>query len=295
MTPRMRVLSARSAALAALLLLAATCPATAQSLGRGLGRPRSTAPARRPGETLIPGRGVRQFGTWLDDATVLGEGKGWTTIGAGYSRALFGHQWDAPSVDAGIGLGKHLQIAVNAPFSRVAYTDGSSLRGLGDAYVVAKIGLVDPEASGRTFGIALAPMLEVLSSGSVRVGEKRAYWALPVMFERRFSTLRVYGTAGYFSRGAAFGSGALELPLSSKVAVTGAVSHTRSVHSDPLSDARRLSPRRWDITGSATCALTSKATLFGSVGRTVSPLDENGSSLTLGAGLSLGFERVVRH
>ena len=296
MTLRMRLLSTRSAASAALLLLLLATPAAAQGRGRGLGHGHgSKEPPPESGEAVPAGTGVRHFGTWLDDATVQPKGKGWTTVGVGYSRAPFGHQWDAPSVDAGIGVSKRVQFAVTAPFSRVAYTDGSSIRGLGDAYIVTKVGLVDPGASGRSFGLAIAPMLEVLNSGSVPEGERRVYWAIPVTFERRFQGFRAYGTVGYFSRGAAFGSGALEVPVNQKVTVTGALSHSRSLKNDPLSDARQLSRSRWDLTGGATYALTPRATLFGNLGRTISRIDENASSLILGAGVSLGFERVVRH
>ncbi len=294
----MRPLSTRSAAGAALLLLVFTSSAAAQGRGRGLGRGHgSSAPAAQPstGGTVTAGTGVRHFGTWLDDATVQPKGKGWTTMGVGYSRALFGDQWDTPSIDAGIGVSKRVQLAITAPFSRVAYFDGSSIQGLGDAYIVSKVGLVDPEASGHSFGLAIAPMLEVLSSGSVQEGDGRVHWALPVTFERRFRAFRAYGSVGYFSRGAAFASGALEVPIHTKMAVTGALSHSRSLKDDPLSDARQLSRSRSDLTGGVTYSLTPRATLFGNVGRTLSQIDENASSLVLNAGVSLGFERVVRH
>ncbi len=268
----MRPLSTRSAAGAALLLLVFTSSAAAQGRGRGLGRGHgSSGPAAQPstGGTVTAGTGVRHFGTWLDDATVQPKGKGWTTLGVGYSRALFGDQWDTPSIDAGIGVSKRVQLAITAPFSRVAYFDGSSIQGLGDAYIVSKVGLVDPEASGHSFGLAIAPMLEVLSSGSVQEGDGRVHWALPVTFERRFRAFRAYGS--------------------------GALSHSRSLKDDPLNDARQLSRSRSDLTGGVTYSLTPRATLFGNVGRTLSQIDENASSLVLNAGVSLGFERVVRH
>ena len=137
----------------------------------------------------------------------------------------------------------------------------------------------------------MAPVIEVLGSGSVPEGDKRVHWALPVAFERRFQRFRAYGAMGYFSRGAVFGSAAVEVPASAKVTLTGALSYARSLETDALSDARQLARDRWDVTASGTYALTPTATLFGSVGRTVSRLDENASSLALGAGVSLGFQR----
>lgn len=289
-------LSRRSAAAAALLLLTLSSSAAAQGRGRGLGRGHQASGAAdpSPGAPAIAGTGARQFGVWLDDATLPPQGKGWMTFGVGYWRSTFGHQWDAPSFDAGLGLSRRVQIGVTAPVSRASYADGSSVSGLGDTYVAVKIGLIDPSASGRSYGLAVAPVIEVLGSGSVQEGDKRVHWALPVAFERRFQGFRAYGAAGYFSRGAVFGSAAVEVPASAKVTLTGALSYARSLETDALSDARQLARDRWDVTASGTYALTPTATLFGSVGRTISRLDENASSLALGAGVSLGFQRPPR-
>jgi hypothetical protein len=228
---------------------------------------------------------------WLDDATLPPKGRGWATFGVGYWRSTFGHQWDAPSFDAGLGISRRVQIGITAPVSRAHYDDGSSLSGLGDTYVAVKVGLIDPSATGRSYGLAVAPVIEVLGSGSVEEGDKRVHWALPVAFERRFQRFRAYGATGYFSRGAVFGSAAVEVPASAKVTLTGALSYARSLKADALSDARQLSRDRWDLTASGTYMLTPAATLFGSVGRTISRLDENASSLGLGAGVSFGFQR----
>jgi hypothetical protein len=276
----------RSAAAAALLFFVAASPLAAQGHGRGLGQTKGHAAP----DPLIAGTGVRQFGVWLDDATVSPAGQGWATFGIGYSRALFGNQWDAPSMDAGVGLLPRVQVAVSAPVSKITYTDGTKQRGLGDVYLAVKVGLIDPAATGRSFGIALAPVVEFLSSGSVPDGEGRVHWALPLAIEKRFERFRAYGTVGYFSRGSVFGSGALEVPLSEKVTATATLSHTRSLEDDPLSDAQDLSATRWDVSGGAVYFFSPKATFYGSVGRTVSRLDANGSSLSVGAGVSFGFQ-----
>jgi hypothetical protein len=229
----------------------------------------------------------------LDDATLSPRGQGWATFGVGYTRALFGHQWDFPSLDAGIGVSRRVQVGITAPVSHVSYLDGTGTRGVGDVYLGGKIGIVDPEAKGRTFGVAVAPVVEVLSSGSVADGASRMYWALPVTFEKRFTRYRAYGTAGYFSRGATFVSAALEVPISEKVTATATLSHTHSLEDDPLSDAQSLSRNRWDLSGGAVYFLKPRATLYASLGRTVSRLDANASTLALGAGVSLGFQHRI--
>jgi hypothetical protein len=289
----------RSAVAAALLLLAAAAPADAQGKGRGLGKNKKNAPAPgqgggeagEPGAPLPPGSGVRHFGAWLDDATLLPKGRGWATLSVGYYRSTFGHQVDAPSLDFGVALNRRVQVGVTVPYSRLSYGDGPALRGLGDTYFAVKVGILDPTAKGRTWGLALAPVIEVLSSSSVADGDRRVHWALPVTFEGRFRKLRTYGAAGYFSRGAAFLSGAVEVPVGTRMGATLAVSHSRSLEEDPLSDFLGLAESRLDLTGSAFYSLSDTAAVFAGVGRTVSRLDENGSSLTLSAGVSFGFDR----
>ena len=156
-----------------------------------------------------------------------------------------------------------------------------------------KVSLRDPTAAGRSFGVAVVPVLEFLSSGSVPEGGGRVFWALPVSVEKRFARCRAYGTAGYFSRGAAFASGALEVPLSAKVTATGVLSHSRSLLDDPVSDVSGLARTRWDAGAGAVYFLNPNATLYASLGRTVSRVDANASSLSVGAGVSLGFQRQV--
>jgi hypothetical protein len=290
----------RSAAAVALLLFVLTTPAAAQGKGKALGKNKKQTQSAAAeagggaGAASIPGSGVRQFGVWLDDATVVPGGQGWAAFGVGYWRAPFGHQWDFPSVDAGIGVSSRLQLAISAPVSQVSYVDGSSDRSLGDAYLAAKVGIIDPEQKGRTFGLAVAPVIEVLGSGSIEEGADRVFWALPLTLEKRFEGFRMYGTLGYFSRGAAFGAAAVEVPLHEKVTATVTLSHSRSLEDDPLSEAQGLGPSRWDVSGGAVYSLSSKAALYASVGRTVSRLDANASSLGISAGVSMGFQHRIR-
>jgi hypothetical protein len=286
------VFSGRSAVTAALLLFFSAGPVAAQGHGRGLGKTKGHG-STDPGAGSAAGTGIRQFGVWLDDATVSPPGQGWATFGIGYSRALFGNQWDAPSVDAGLGVSPRIQVAVTAPFPKVSYTDGTTDRGLGDVYAAVKLGIIDPTATGRSFGIAVAPVVEFLSAGSVPDGGGRVHWALPVAVEKRFSSCRAYGTVGYFSRGSVFASGALEVPLTSKVTATATVSHSRSIDEDLLSDELQLARSRWDVSGGAVYFFSPRATFYGSVGRTVSRLDANGTSLSVAAGVSLGFQHRI--
>lgn len=281
--------TARSAAAAALLLLVLASPAAAQGRGRGLGKNKSQPPAPAP----VPGAGIRQFGVWLDDATVSPAGQGWATFSVGYTRAPFGRQWDAPSFDVGVGLRQRLQIALSAPVSRVDYTDGTTTRSVGDAYGAVKVALFDPTKEGRSFGLALVPVVELLSEDSVQEGAGRVFWALPVAVEKRFEKFRTYGTVGYFSRGSTFAAGAFEVPINSKVTATATLSHARSLTDDPVSDVEGLARNRSDASAGAVYFLNPKATLFASIGRTLSRIDANASSLSVSAGISFGFQHRI--
>jgi hypothetical protein len=258
-----------SAALAALVLFVLARPASAQ------------------------GTGARQFGVWLDDATVSPPGQGWATFGVGYVRANFGEQWDAPSVDAGIGIPPKIQIALSVPFSRINYADGTSSRSVGDAYGSVKMTLLDPAEPGRSFGVAIVPVVEFLSSSSVQEGAGRTYWALALPAEKRFETFRTYGSVGYYSRGSAFAAGAVEVPVSTNVTVTGTLSFAHSLDDDPLAEAEGTSGSRWDVSGGAVYFLNPKATLYASIGRTISHIDVNAATFTFAAGVSVGFQHRI--
>jgi hypothetical protein len=289
--------TARASAVLGLLILSIASPAAAQgkSNGKGRGAKAPPPPVQAESQVIIPGTGVRNFGVWLDDASFLPKGKGWATFGIGYWRSMFGHQWDLPSMDAGWTLDRRLQVGMSAPISRASYDDGTVSRGIGDTYLSAKVGLIDPDTAGRGFGIAVIPVVEILSSGSIAEGDNRFHWALPVTAERRFERFRVYAAGGYFSRGSVFGAGAVEVPVTERVVLTGTLSHTRSTTEDPLSDALELSKSRYDLNGGAIYVLTPTTTLFGSLGRTISHTDANASSLAISAGVSFGFTTVQTH
>jgi hypothetical protein len=127
----------------------------------------------------------------------------------------------------------------------------------------------------------------------VAEGDGRVHWGLPVSFEYRFSSFRTYASLGYFARIDVRGRRDRG-PLGEKLYVTGSLSHSRSVADDPLSDSLDLSKTRWDLTCMAGYTIKG-ATVFLSVGRTISHMDAYGSSLAITAGASGGFNgRRVR-
>jgi hypothetical protein len=280
------------------MLALAAAPAAAQGNGNGhaLGRYKHTSNARpstttatAPSAEAVPVvGGVRQFGSWLDDASLVEPSHGYASISIGHYRSLGGRQTDFPIVDGAFGLTPRLQVGVSLPYYRLTFNDGTRLSGLGDAYLSTKVSIVAPENTKRRTGLALSPVLEVLGDPDP-IKNTRMFWGLPVNVEWRRDRYRVYGSGGYFSRGAVFGSGALEVPLHERVIATGVLTYTRALNADPGADAFGLSKIRMDVSGAAAYVLSPSFVLFGSLGRTISAKDVNASSLVVSGGISVSF------
>jgi hypothetical protein len=288
------MIGARVAGLAGLALLAMCAPALAQGNGHGnaYGHYKSTVassssptPAAAP---TIPGTGVRNFGSWLDDASVMDPGTGFVTFGVGLWKTPVYREVDFPSIDSGFAVNRRLQVGMTVPYYHAHQPGGPVARGFGDTYLSAKVQLRAPGPQRTGFG--LIPMVEVLSVAPPS-GGSRVQWALPASVERQGTGWRVMGTGGYFSRGAVFGAGALELALSDRAWVTGSLSHSYSLHHDDLSAALGFKKVRTDVSGGLTFALRPEVSVYGSLGRTISAHDSNSASLIASFGVSLGLKR----
>ncbi len=239
-------------------------------------------------ELQISGTGVRTFGSWLDDATVMPEGVGSVAMAFAYWRTPAYREFDVPVIDGSVGLTRRIQVGVSVPYYHASEPGGPVARGLGDLYLSTKIQLRDPSAPGRHVGFSVTPLLEVLSYAPADAS--RLSWALPGSIELQYGRLRTFGTAGYFSRGALFASGAVELAVSDRVWITGTISRSHSVKKDDLSVALQLTQSRTDVSGSAAVAIVPGMSVFGAVGRTVSRRDANSATLSISSGLAFSFD-----
>jgi hypothetical protein len=167
-----------------------------------------------------------QFGIWLDDATTAVRGAGYASIATSYWRAASADQIDAPILGATYGLTNRAQLSVTVPFYRSSYEEFSG-HGLDNVYISGKIAVVDPDA-GRRFGFAIGAAVEILSAGFADVS--RAHWVVPLSVELRAATVRLYGSTGYFSRGAFFAVGAVEWTVPTGTSLTASLAHSASVH-----------------------------------------------------------------
>ncbi len=275
------------------MLLALMLPLDAGAQGRG--RPKRPPPAveagsgeaRGPtnGGTLATAGPFRQFGAWLDDASTLAARQASTGIGIGYWRLSGGSQVDVPMLDGAYGVTDRLQIAASVPFYRVNY-GGATAHGLDDVYLSAKIAAIDPDGNGR-FGVAVIPLIEILSGAD----DGRLHWGLPVSIEARRESIRVYGSAGYFSRGAGFAGGAVEWSASSGTTLTGALVHSFSTGEDSIGARVDSNRHRGDVTLGIAHPMTDASAAYVTIGRSLTGIEDGGAGLGLGAGVSFAFGR----
>jgi len=226
----------------------------------------------------------RQFGAWLDDASSSYRGDSYASIGVGYWRLATASQINAPMLGAGWGLTDRMQVSASVPFYHTSYA-GATASGMDDLYFGAKYTLIDPTLTLSEFGLAVNPVVEVLSAGNP---DGRLHFALPVSVELRRQPFRVYGSAGYFTRGSVFAGGALEW-TGARLILTGSLTQSYSIKADAVLDNMAVGREHVDVSGSVAVPLTNRTAAFVNVGRSLSPIEEGGTRLALSGGVSFRF------
>lgn len=227
----------------------------------------------------------RQFGAWLDDASAAGRGEGYTSIGVGHWRMLGSTQTNLPMVGMGIGVSDRMQVGASVPFYRASYEGGSS-SGVDDIYLNAKYTLVDPTLTLSEFGLAISPTMEVLSAGSP---DGRIHFAIPVSVELRRQPFRLYGSAGLFTRGSFFSGAAVEWNSPGGIVLTGAFTQSYSLKDDAVLDSMGIGRQRMDVSLGVAHQLGPMAAAFVNVGRSLTSIEEGGTSLALSGGIAFQF------
>lgn len=287
----------REGLLAVLCAATLASPAAAQGNGHGHGhaygqlKTSAGAPASGGAAQVQPGvaSAVRNFGSWLDDASVMTPGAGSLTVSFGWYRSPVFHEFDAPVADGGIGLTKRVQFGFSVPYYHLNEPGGPVFRGLGDLYLTSKVQVREPSAEHHGLGFAVTPVVEMLSSDPDASG-KRFNWAAPISMEVQRDGWRIFASAGYFSQGSIFASGALEMALSDRVVVTGTLTQSHSTIEDDPAVTLPLSRTRRDVSGGATYMLNPGLAVYGTVGRTISQQDANAASVVVTGGVSLNFD-----
>ena len=230
---------------------------------------------------------------WLDDATIVDSGGVAIAIsairwmGGGISEVNF------PVTDIAFGLTPRVQLSASVPRVVGSADPAGAAGGLGTSYFSMKLAVLSSHE--QRFKVAVSPTLEVLGPGVVEwlaPGEHRVQIGLPVSAQLDRGRLRLYGATGYFTRGAWFtGTGAAVI-VNDKVALSGGFTRAwrRSIVPDvPLGERDRN-----EISGGGSYALTPAVRVFGSLGRTIATLEENGAGTTIGGGVSLFFAAPVK-
>ena len=277
------------------VLLVGVPVALAQGNGHAYGhtknRPGAAAQpsaAGAPELQAAPGISTLSFGSWLDDASLIPRGGGTMSVAFSYWRTPLYHEVDVPVIDGGVGIAPRVQVNFSVPYYHASDSDGTVVRGLGDVYLSTKIQLKDPSTATR-IGLALTPLVEVLTYAP-RPDTSRVSWAIPVSMELRRDRWRTFGSAGYFSRGALFASGAIEISMTNRTAVTGSISRSHSIRRDETSAALGLGQSRTDVSGALSVALNQTVSAFGAVARTISKQDANSSTLAVTGGIAFAFD-----
>ena len=239
--------------------------------------------------TAVPISTYRQFGAWLDDASAAGRGEGYTSIGVGHWRMLGSTQTNLPMLGVGIGVTDRMQVGASVPFYRASY-EGGSASGMDDVYLSGKYTLVDPTLTLSEFGLAISPTMEVLSAGSP---DGRVHFAVPVSMELRRLPFRVYGSAGLFTRGSFFSGAAVEWSAPGGTVLSGAFTQSYSLKDDAALDSMGIGRQRMDVSLGVAHGLGTMAAAFVNVGRSLTSVEEGGTSLALSGGLSFRFNAIT--
>jgi hypothetical protein len=250
----------------------------------GTSAPAATTSATAGDPVVTPVSSFRQFGSWIDDASSSYRGDSYASLGVGYWRLASGSQINAPMLGMGWGVTDRLQVSASVPFYHTSYA-GASASGLDDLYFGAKYTLIDPTLTLSEFGLALNPVVEVLSADHP---DGRVHFALPVNVELRRQPFRIYGSAGYFTRGSVFAGGALEW-TGTRMVLTGSLTQSYSVKEDPALDGLGLGRQNVNVSGAVAVPVAERVAAFVNVGRTLTPIEEGGTTLALSGGVSIRF------
>jgi hypothetical protein len=226
-----------------------------------------------------------QFGAWLDDTSAPTKGQGTASIGIGHWRLNGMTQTNVPMLGAGLGVTDRLQVGASVPFYRASAPTGSAT-GLDDVYLSTKYTVLDPTLTVSEVGVAISPVVEILSADSL---DGRVHFALPVSVELRRFPFRVYGSGGYFTRGAVFGGGAVEWTASSGLSVTGSLMQSYSTKAPVDAAALAFGRQHADVSVGVATPLGRSATVYGSVGRSLTSVESGGASLAVTGGIALHF------
>jgi hypothetical protein len=192
---------------------------------------------------------------------------------------------EAPIVDVSTGVRPRMSLGLSMPVCHDQDPTGGSSSGLGAISLFAKFRLVGPD--DHRVGVAFSPLIQIdtQSGATDRVGA-----TLPISIETRLGRTRAYGSTGVSTRGAVFGSGALEIAVADRTTVTGTLAHSYAMVATgvPIGD----SPHRTDVSVAVGVRVSAAAAFFTAVGHAYSGATAVDGGPWIAGGISI---RVARH
>lgn len=260
-------------------------PAGAQGKSKephGHGTPPSSSPL--PIATAAPpGLGAMPL-AWVDDANLMESGAMSVDIATSRWEGNGVGETDAPVFNIGVGLTNRLQFTASVPRVVDDPTAGV-VGGLGTTYFSLKYAAWADDRLG--IRVAVAPTLEVLGAGvlqSLGPNDARTQIGLPVSVELDRGGRRFYASSGWFSRGVWFAGAGAGVQATERIGISASFSHAWTT--TPLDAAGVVARDRTEVSGGLSYAVASHVALFGTVGRTIATLDENGAGTTVSGGIS---------
>jgi len=283
-------------AASAFAALAVASSAAAQ--GNSANAPGKNKKNKPPSSTSLPGPTSAATGSsplsvatgasplsWMDDASLLEPGAAILTISMTRWSGGGASEVDLPVVDASVGLTKRVQFSASIP--RVAGSGDGVGGSLGTSYFSTKVALF-PDSDIR---VAVSPLFEVLGTNATQAlpaGESRYQFGLPVSVEVARGAARMYGVAGFFSRGAWFAGGGAGFQMSPRMGAS--VGLTRSWATTDVEGVHR---DRSELSGGVSYFVKPQIAVYGSLGHTIATAPEDGAGLSLSTGVTFVFAAPV--
>jgi hypothetical protein len=211
------------------------------------------------------------YGSWLDDATIVEPGDVWIGLATGYWTGDRNRQIDAPVASAAVGLTRRVQAGGSVSFYHFRDADGLGENGFGNVSLYGKLQLLDPYRAPDAIGVAVTPLVEIAPGSEQPMG-----WALPINIEAHRGAVRLYGSGGYFSRGSLFATVAADVPIASRVSVTGNFGQSYA----------REGARQTSLGVGASIAVSATSGAYVGVGRTFMPSGTGPGGVSLAGGMS---------
>jgi hypothetical protein len=254
------------ALLAAVLALSTPAAAQNPNAKKNGSPPAKNAPVQAATSTPATSESHALFaGSWLDDASLVTPGAAWVALSATDWTDGTTRQLDAPAASLIVGTTPRTNFGLVIPVYHASDVTGASATGIGQVYVYGKIALREPGLFKPGLAIAITPLLAATRIPTATGTSEQVGFAAPVSLEWRGRVVRVYGSAGYFSQGALFGSAAASVSAG-RVMVTGIVGRTHltsSTSNGVLVDAQDRTD--WGL--NAGISTTPRVMIFATVGR----------------------------